>query len=176
MHYPIRRPRAQPIVRGFRGAVQPGRGRALAFSLIEIMVALAIVAVLLALAVPVYQGYSVRAYRSQAQADLLGCAQGMERHAALAMGYGNAIDSDGDGVGDRSTGSVSGNLCQVASSHYRISVRSADAAQFVLRAQPSGSGPVRSDGVLELDSTGARRWDRNNDGDFDDAGELSWNP
>ena len=180
MQYPNQHAVARPTVGGrrrLRTVVREGAPPSKAFSLIEIMVALAIVAILLALAVPVYQGYSVRAYRTQAQADLLRCAQGMERHAAQTMGYGNAVDGNGDGVGDRSTGPVSDNLCRVASSHYRISVRAADAAQFVLRAEAaSGSSPVGSDGVLELDSTGERRWDRNGDGDFGDEGERSWDP
>lgn len=153
----------------------PGDRAAVAFSLLEIMVALAVVAVVLALAVPVYQGYSVRAYRTQAQADLLRCAQGMERHAVRNAGYGNAVDGDGDGIGDRSTGAVSANLCTVVSSHYRISVQAADAARFVLRAQArSETNPVAADGALELDATGERRWDRNDDGDFDDDGERGW--
>ena len=146
-----------------------------AFSLIEVLGVLAGVAVLLAVSVPVYQGYSVRAYRTEAQADLLRCAQGMERHAALTMGYGNAVDVDGDGQGDRSTGPVSANLCRVASTHYRISVRTADAAHFVLRAEPSSAtSPVAADGALELDAAGERRWDRNDDGDFGDDGERGW--
>lgn len=139
------------------------------------MVTLAIVAVVLALAVPVYQGYSVRAYRTQAQADLLQCAQGMERHAAMTMGYSNGVDVDDDGIGDESTGPVSDNLCKVASTHYRLSVQSADAAHFVLRAEASGAtSPVAADGALEIDAAGERRWDRNNDGDFDDTDERGW--
>lgn len=138
---------------------------------------LAVVAVLLALAVPVYNGYSARAYRTQVQADLLRCAQGMERHAALTMGYGNAVDVDGDGQGDQSTGPVSENLCRVASTHYRVSVLTADAAHFVLRAEAVGAtSPVAADGALELDATGERRWDRNDDGDFADDGERGWGP
>lgn len=146
-----------------------------AFSLLEILVVLAIVAILLAVAVPVYQGYSARAYRTEVQTDLLRCAQGMERHAALTMGYGNAVDVDGDGQGDQSTGEVSANLCRVASTHYRISVRTADAAHFVLRAEASSAtSPVAADGALELDAAGERRWDRNGDGDFGDDGERGW--
>ena len=153
----------------------PRRQRA--FSLIEIMVVLAVVGILLALAVPVYNGYSVRAYRTEVQADLLRCAQGMERHAALTLGYSNAVDADGDGQGDQSTGPVSENLCRVASTHYRISVRTADSAHFVLRAEASGAtSPVAGDGALELDAAGERRWDRNDDGDFGDDGERGWGP
>ena len=145
------------------------------FSLMEIMVAVAVVAVVLALAVPIYEGYSVRAYRTQAQADLLRCAQGMERHAALAMSYGNAVDVDRDGRGDQSTGPVSDNLCRVASTHYRIAVQAADASHFVLRAEASSAtSPVAGNGALEIDATGERRWDRNDDGDFGDDGERGW--
>ena len=160
---------------GTRTTARDRRQRA--FSLIEILVALAVVAVLLAVAVPVYNGYSVRAYRTQVQADLLRCAQGMERHAASTMGYGNAVDVDNDGVGDQSTGPVSRNLCRVDSTHYRVSVRTADAAHFVLRAQAAGAtSPVAGDGALELDAAGERRWDRNDDGDFGDDGERGWGP
>ncbi|MDE0037193.1 MAG: type IV pilin protein [Gammaproteobacteria bacterium] len=158
---------------GTRTTACPRRQRA--FSLIEILVVLAVVAVLLAAAVPVYNGYSVRAYRTQVQADLLRCAQGMERHAAATMGYGNAVDVDGDGRGDQSTGPVSENLCRVASTHYRISVQTANAAHFVLRAEAVGAtSPVAADGALELDAAGERRWDRNDDGDFADDGERGW--
>ena len=147
------------------------------FSLIELMVALAVLAIVLAVAVPIYQGYSVRAYRVQAQADLMRCAQGMERHASETMSYTGAVDTDGDGVGDQSTGTVSVNVCRVAAEHYRISVQVADAADFVLRADASSeTNPVAADGALELHGTGARRWDRNGDGDFDDLDEHSWNP
>jgi hypothetical protein len=30
------------------------------------------------------------------------------------------------------------------------------------------------DGMLELDASGARRWDKNDDNDFGDAGENNW--
>ena len=145
------------------------------FSLLELMVALAVLAVVLALAVPGYRSYSLRAHRVAAQADLLECAQGMERHANATMGYAGALDTDGDGIGDASAGTVSANLCRVDASRYRISVRSADAAGFVLRAE-AASETIQVDGVLELDATGDRRWDRNGDGDFDDDGEHGWQP
>ena len=30
------------------------------------------------------------------------------------------------------------------------------------------------DGIIELDASGAKRWDQDNDGDFSDAGENNW--
>lgn len=147
------------------------------FSLIELLVALAILAIATAVALPIYNAYGVRAERTGIQADLLRCAQGMERHANVAMDYEGAVDTDGDGVGDASTGLVSRNICEVDSSAYTVTVHAADAARFVLRARAvQADSPVGRDGMLELESTGARRWDRNNDGDFDDDGETGWRP
>lgn len=144
-------------------------------SLIELMAALAVVAVVAAVALPIYDGYSTRGHRAGAQADLVRCAQAMEAHANETSSYALAVDTDADGVGDASTGPVSGNLCSVSSRHAIALVR-ADAGGFVLRATPSAAGRLAADGVLETDATGARRWDRNNDGDFDDAHEWSWRP
>ena len=147
------------------------------FSLIELLLALAILAIVTAVALPIYNTYSVRAERTGIQADLLRCAQGMERHANAAMSYEGAVDTDDDGSGDASTGLVSRNICHVDSARYTVTVHVADAARFVLRARAvHADSLVGRDGILELDSTGARRWDRNNVGDFDDDDESGWQP
>lgn len=144
-------------------------------SLLELMAVLAIVAIVAALALPMYNAYAIRAHRTAAQADLLRCAQGMERHAAATLSYALAVDSDGDGTGDVSTGPVTANICAPTSALYGIAVRRADAAGFALRAAAaSTANAVARDGVLEVDSAGAQRWDRNNDGDFEDQAEASW--
>ena len=147
------------------------------FSLIELLIALAVLGLVAAVALPSYNAFATRAERSGAQADLIRCAQGMERHAAAALHYERAIDSDGDGVGDASTGTVSANVCVVSTTRYDVTLTAANAASFVLRARPLETDRlVGRDGVLELDSLGNRRWDRNSDGDFDDAGERTWRP
>lgn len=144
-------------------------------SLLEIMATAAILAIVAAVALPIYSAYGVRAERSAAQADLLRCAQGMERHAARTGGYALAVDADGDGTGDSSTGPVSANICTLDTTLYAITLRNADGAGFVLRADAANAANrVADDGMLEIDSTGALRWDRNDDGDFDDQDENSW--
>ena len=147
------------------------------FSLIELLLALAILTIATAIAVPIYNAYSVRAERTGIQADLMRCAQGMERHASVAMSYERAVDTDGDGAGDASTGVVSTNICSVDAAAYTVTVHGADPTRFVLRARAvRPDSLVGQDGMLELDSAGGRRWDRNNDGDFDDDGETGWQP
>jgi len=143
------------------------------FSLVELLVVVAILAIVVAVATPVYTGYSLRAHRSGAQADLVRCAGALERHASETMGYSMALDTDADGVADASTGPVSDNLCRVSDEVYEITVVEADPGRFRLRATPQVPGPAAADGVLELDSDGSRRWDRNDDGRFG-VGEDTW--
>ena len=148
--------------------------RVRAFTLIELMAALAILAILAALVTPLYTHYSVGAYRATAQADLLRCAQGMERHASLTFSYLAAIDSDVDGVGDLDSGAVTPNICTPITTHYRIDLVDAGGATFLLRASPAEPGnAVDGDGDLALDAAGGRFWDRDDDGDFG-SGEDTW--
>ncbi|MXY54704.1 MAG: prepilin-type N-terminal cleavage/methylation domain-containing protein [Gammaproteobacteria bacterium] len=144
-------------------------------SLVELLVALAVLAILAVVALPVYQVLGVRGSRAEAQADLMACAQGMERAVGMGFGYEGLVDSDADGVGDADTGPVSANICSVTSLDYTLHVRTASTSGFTLRAVPTTAGNrVDGDGALELDSDGTRRWDRNDDGDFDDQGERRW--
>ena len=144
-------------------------------SLIELMVAMAVLAIVAAVALPVYNGYAVRAHRTNAQAELMRCAAGMERHANATMSYAGAVDADGDGIGDADTGEVTANICIVEAELYRVVVEAADSGSFVLRASAASSANrVAEDGALELRSDGQRLWDRNNDGDFDDEDERTW--
>jgi len=60
------------------------------FSLIELMVTVAIVAILAAIAYPVYQNHAVKTRRAAAQACLLELAQFMERYYATNLRYTGA--------------------------------------------------------------------------------------
>lgn len=145
------------------------------FTLLELVAALGILALLATVAAPLYTAYSVRGHRTAAQADLLRCAQGMERHASLAFSYAAAIDADADGVGDSDAGAVTANICTPASSRYNVVLERGNAASFLLRASPvAAAGLLDGDGDLAVDESGARLWDRNDDGDFDDPGENGW--
>jgi type IV pilus assembly protein PilE len=140
--------------------------RARGFTLIELLVALAIMAIISAIAVPIYTQYSVRTQRTNAEKDLMLCAQSMERLASATFTYAGHV-----GGGD--TGAVTANICVPTTTMYSVVVTAANANTFTIRATPT-SGPVMGDGMLEIDASGAQRWDRNNDGDFGDANETGW--
>ncbi|MFZ5560107.1 MAG: type IV pilin protein [Pseudomonadota bacterium] len=57
------------------------------FTLIELMMAVAIVAILTVIAVPSYQGYVARAARANAEGDLMNAASVMERRKSQNFSY-----------------------------------------------------------------------------------------
>lgn len=149
--------------------------RAFGFSLIELLVALVVLALLAAVAVPKYVQYSDRTYRREGQADLLGCSQAMERRASANFSYANAADADADGAGDSDTGPIAASVCAPTSpDRYRISV-SGNVTTFSLTATPIGA--MAGDGAMTFDSAGNRGWDKDADGTFEAAaGEDTWDP
>jgi type IV pilus assembly protein PilE len=137
------------------------------FTLIELLVALAILAIISAIAIPIYTQYSIRTFRTDAEKDLLICAQGMERLSSVNFTYAGAVDTDADGIGDSDTGPVSANICVPNSTNYALTVTAADANTFTLRATPTAGSSV-GNGWLEVDASGVRRWDKNGSGTVTD--------
>jgi len=135
------------------------------FTLIELMIAVAILAIVAAIALPLYNQYSMRTYRAEAQADLMSCAQALERYAAMNFNYTGA-DADFD----------AGTLCDplsVRNNRYTIALVVDSASQFRLTATPVSPGPMAGDGFLTYDDAGQRGWDRNANGTMA-VEELTW--
>ncbi len=119
------------------------------FTLIELMIAVAILAIVAAIALPTYNQYSKRTYRTEAQSDLLDCAQGMERYAAQNFDYQDAALAD---------------VCNprsVAQNRYAFALDVPDADSFTITATPVDPGPMAGDGDLTLDQAGNRQWNGN---------------
>ncbi len=157
---------------GQGGLTQSGQG---GLTIVELMVALALLSIIAAVAVPIYTQYSQRTFRAEAQADLMRCAQGMERCGSFQFTYVNCLDTDNDGTGDANTGAVTPNICTPTSGNYTITIQGPPTANtFIVRGVANANTPVSGTGNVEMDAQGNRRYDLNSDGDFDDANEDSW--
>ena len=161
-----------------------------AFTLIELMVVVAIIGIMASIAYPNYQDSVRRSRRADAKGALLGFANAMERHFTENNTYCDAGGADGTGAnicggGANDTGSptVFSKVSPVdgTTSYYDLTLTPSSTAvvttitttSYNLRATPIGS--QAGDGILEINHTESKgRWDRNNDGDTDDAGENTW--
>lgn len=139
------------------------------FTLTELMIAVAIVAILASIAYPAYQDQVRSSRRADAQAALSSFANAMERH------YTEELTYEGAAAGGSDTGAPAIFPTEApidgGTKYYDLSIISADDSSYTIQAGPKG--PQSDDGTLQLDSTGARRWDRDNDGSFG-SGEACW--
>lgn len=148
-----------------RGSYQGQAG----FTLIELLIAVAIIGVVAAFAYPSYVEYGERTRRADAQGALLEFAAAMERHYASENTYAGAAtggsDTGSPGIFPDEAPLEGGNK------FYDLSIVAANGSSYTLRASPKSV--QAGDGVLELDSTGVRRWDQDSSGSFG-AGENDW--
>lgn len=114
------------------------------FTLIELVIAVAVIAILATIAMPSYEFAMVKARRSAAQGCLTEQAQYMERYYTTHMTYKDAPNPTcGDGVGP----------------HYTIEfVGTPDAAGYTLRIVPQGRQATAETqcGAMTIDHTGKK--------------------
>lgn len=124
------------------------RRKAGGFTLIEVMIVVAVIAILAAIALPSYQEYIRRGNRAEARASLLQAAQWLERVAT----------STGTYLSTKNVGNFPGELKTVPSKTYAVSLGGTDDAgsMFTLSAIPQGSQVADKCGTLTLNQAGAR--------------------
>lgn len=148
---------------GFRSRVNQG------FTLIEVMIVVAIVGIIAAVAYPSYQEHVKSARRAEAQSALMGLAAAMERHFTANNSY------KGVGAGGGDTGAPSIYYDQVpevgGNPYYNLTIVSAADTGFVVQATPVNA--QAGDGFLDLNNQGVRRWDIDNSGAIG-TGETNW--
>ncbi len=128
--------------------VRAGHG----FTLIEILVAVAIVAILASIAIPSYESAIRKGRRASAQEFLLQVAQRQQQYLSDRRAY--APDLAGLGLG----------IPAEVARHYQLEMQISRGppAAFVITARPRGTSPQMADGPISIDQSGRRtpadRW------------------
>jgi len=136
------------------------------FTLIELMIVMAIIGIVSAIAYPSYQSMVVSSARGAAQADLMGLASAMERHSASNFSYKGAAVSSGDTGAPAIFATYSSASEPADNKKYTLSIYSVsnNGQSYMLKAKPIAGSLVAGNGELFLYSDGRKGWDVNADG------------
>jgi len=131
-----------------------GRCNERGFTLIDLIIAIAIVAILTRIALPSYQAYIVRASRQSAQSELVALANAQEKIFLNSNAYTANVTTAYTGQSSGGLGVTSGNT---KDNRYAITAE-ATATTFKLTATPATGTPQANDGVLTINEQSVRTW------------------
>lgn len=134
------------------------------FTLIELLIVTLVITVLASVSYFGYQDNIIESRRRDAQADLLELHQFMERTFTEHFSYQPG--------GSAPTLPFTQSPAEGGTKYYDLSLQTLTADTFVLLADPAAG--QEGDGNLLLSNTGVKKWDKNDDGDYADAGENNW--
>lgn len=144
---------------GVGRSTAPGRvGGASGFTIIELMIAVAIVGIIAAIAVPSYQESVRKGRRGQAKADLVEAAQIAERFRTINRTY------TGLSAGSASTDEIIAQSPKTGTADYTIAVSNTGQDTFTVTATPTGRQVGDRCGVLRINQLGEKKHSTGDDG------------
>lgn len=131
------------------------------FTLIELMVVTAVIAILAAIAIPSYSSYVVRGSRTAAQTELLEMAGLQEKIYLNSNAYSGNVTAAYTGV---AAGGL-GKTAQTRDGKYNFAVAPGPASQtYIMTARPVIGKAQQGNGCLAVKEDGRRLWYEGDDG------------
>lgn len=118
------------------------------FTLIELMITVAVIGILAAVALPAYTQYVVRANRSAAQAQMMDIANRQQQFLLADRVYASKTTLESSGYALPSTVS--------AKYGYDVTVGTDTVPSFIITFTPTLTGSQAADGALTLSSEGVK--------------------
>ncbi len=145
------------------------------FSLIELMMVIAIIGIIATVGFPSYQSVIQNAGRAAAQADLMSLAAQLERHRASQFTYAKAAISSADTGTPAIYHGHSPSNEPIANKLYDLTIHSVanNGQTYMLKAVPVSGTTLENSGALYYFSDGRQAWDRDND-DVIASNEYCW--
>ncbi len=150
------------------------------FTLIESVIAMAIMSILTLIAVPSYQEHLQKTRIAMAKADLMEFAGYLERQRTVNACYnGSACDKTKTTgatplIAANQSSSILAMLSDETAKYYNVTLEVLTNSTYTLRATPDDTTSQDGTGYLEILHTGQQRWDKNDDDDTGDTGEGNW--
>ena len=133
------------------------------YTLLELMITLAVIALLASIAYPAYQDYVMRARRGDAKTALMSLQQAQEKFRASCIEYADTIVGDDyDGVNDSTCDTATPNYVvehnrQSPDENYDLSISGANGTSYTLTATVRAGGAQVNDSnckTLSIDQDG----------------------